>query len=89
MTIDSLNIQEPVSFMKIDIEGADLFALQGARETIMKNRMPIIFEFSQHMQNVFNTNFGEYVNFVNSINYRFEEIILKINFLILPNEYKT
>lgn len=37
ITIDSLNIKEPISFMKVDIEGADIFALKGARQTILKN----------------------------------------------------
>lgn len=84
ITIDSLNIKEHISFMKIDIEGADIFALQGAKETIMKNRMPIIFEYTQHMQNEFGSTFGDYVSFVNNLDYKFEEIISKINYLILP-----
>ena len=84
ITIDSLNITEPVSFMKVDIEGADIFALKGARETILKNKMPVIFEYTQHMQNVYDTTFDDYVEFADSINYKFEEIVLGINFLILP-----
>jgi FkbM family methyltransferase len=84
ITIDSLNIQEPISFMKVDIEGADIFALKGARDTILKNKMPIIFEYTQHMQQVYGTKFNDYVEFVNSIDYQFEEIVLGINYLILP-----
>ena len=84
ITIDSLNIKEPVSFMKVDIEGADIFALKGARETILKNKMPVIFEYSQHMQTVYGTTFNDYVEFANSIDYIFQEIILGINYLILP-----
>lgn len=84
ITIDSLNIQEKISFMKVDIEGADIFALRGARETIMKNRMPIIFEYTQHMQSDFNSSLHDYIEFARSINYRFHEIVLGINFLILP-----
>ena len=86
ITIDSLNIPEPISFMKIDIQGSDLFALQGAKETICRNKMPILFEFEEQFQDEFHTSFNDYVDFVRSINYRFEKIILDINYLILPNE---
>ena len=84
ITIDSLKIDKPISFMKIDIEGSDIFALQGAKETILKHKMPIIFEYTQHVQTEFKTSFQDYVEFVESINYKFDSIIEKINFLILP-----
>lgn len=84
LTIDSLQIKEPISFMKVDIQGSDLFALQGARETIMKNKMPILFEFEQQFQDEFKTSFNDYVEFVRSINYRFEKIIMGINYLVVP-----
>ena len=50
LNIDSLNIETPVSFMKVDIQGSDLFALRGAVETIKRHGMPIIFEFYQPFQ---------------------------------------
>ncbi len=84
LTIDSLEISEPVSFMKIDIEGSDIFALRGARNTILKNRMPVIFEYSQHVQDDYGTGFQDYVAFTESINYKFEEIIMGYNYLIVP-----
>ena len=84
VTIDSLNIPEPISFMKIDIEGADIFALRGAQNTILKNKMPVIFEFSQHVQADFNTSFQDYVSFTESINYQFAEIVMEYNYLIIP-----
>lgn len=86
ITIDSLQIRELISFMKIDIQGSDLFALQGAKDTILRNKMPILFEFEQQLQNEFHTSFDDYVNFVKSINYKFEKIIMGINYLIVPNE---
>jgi len=85
MLIDSLEFSQPVSFMKVDVQGSDLFAMQGAVETIRKHRMPILFEFEQQFQETFNTNFQQYVDFVSSIGYRFSETVLDINFLILPN----
>ena len=67
LTIDGLNINTPISFMKVDIQGSDLFALRGAVETIKRHRMPIIFEFEQQFQAEFRTSFQDYVDFVNSI----------------------
>jgi len=84
LTIDGLNINTPISFMKVDIQGSDLFALRGAVETIKRHRMPIIFEFEQQFQAEFRTSFQDYVDFVNSISYRFEKLVMDINYLIVP-----
>jgi FkbM family methyltransferase len=84
LTIDSINFQNPVSFMKVDIQGSDLFALEGAKQTILKYRMPIIFEFEERFQKEFNTTFQDYVDFVDSIQYKFIETIDGINYLIIP-----
>ncbi len=84
LTIDSLNIPEKIGFMKIDVQGADLFAMQGARNTIIKNRMPIVFEFEQQFQDDFDTSFQDYVDFVQSIDYKFAATVDDINFLIVP-----
>ena len=85
ITIDSLNIQDKISFMKVDVQGSDLFAMQGATYTILKNKMPILFEFEEQFQTEFGTTFNDYVEFVKSINYKFVEIISSINYLIVPN----
>ncbi len=84
ITVDSLEIKESISFMKVDVQGSDLFALQGAEQTILRNKMPIIFEFEQQFQKDFNTSFQDYVEFVDRISYKFEEIIDNINYLLIP-----
>ncbi len=84
LTIDSLNIKEKISFIKVDIQGSDLFALQGAKETILKNKPVIIFEFEEQFQKEFNTSFNDYVDFVKSIDYKFVEIISMVNYIIVP-----
>jgi FkbM family methyltransferase len=84
ITIDSLEIKEPISFIKIDIQGGDLQAMQGAVKTIQKNKMPIIFEYEYHFEDKFSMNFQQYVDFVASINYKFEKVINGHNFLIVP-----
>ncbi len=84
LTIDSLQFDKPISFMKIDIQGSDLFALRGAVNTIKEHKMPILFEFEQQFQDEFKTTFQDYVDFVHSINYKFDTTILNINYLIVP-----
>jgi len=87
ISIDSMQILEPISFIKIDIQGSDLFALQGARETILKNKPVIIFEYEEQFQSEFKTNFNDYVEFVKSIDYKFIRTVMGINYLIAPNDY--
>ncbi|MCW6037903.1 FkbM family methyltransferase [Spirulina subsalsa FACHB-351] len=84
MTIDSLKIDKPVSFMKVDVQGADLFALRGAVETIKRYRFPIIFEYEEEFQEKFNTSFQDYVDYVASINYKFLRTVKDINYIIVP-----
>lgn len=86
VTIDSLDIQEPISFVKVDIQGGDLEALQGAVNTINKNRMPIIFEYEFLFEERFNLSFQKYVDFVASINYEFRKVIYGSNYLIMPKQ---
>ena len=82
----SLQIKEPISFIKVDIQGCDLFALQGAKETILKNKPAIIFEYEEQFQEEFNTTFNDYVEFVKSINYKFVKTYMDINYLVVPIE---
>ena len=84
LMIDDLEFEKPVSFMKVDAQGSDLFAMQGARHTIEKHKMPILFEFEQQFQKEFETSFQDYVEFVNSVDYKFIETILAVNYLIDP-----
>jgi len=84
--IDEIDFELPISFMKIDIEGGELFALKGAINTINKHRMPIIFEYGSHFEEILNLSFQDYVDFVRTINYKFERIIDNINYLIIPKD---
>ena len=84
ITIDGLKIEGPISFMKIDIQGGDLQAMQGAVKTIEKNKMPILFEYEYHFEDRFNMCFQDYIDFVQNINYKFHKVISGHNFLIIP-----
>jgi FkbM family methyltransferase len=84
VAIDQLEFALPVSFMKVDIQGSDLAAMRGAVNTIKKYRMPIIFEYEEQFQKEFGTTFQDYVDFVDSIGYRFVKTVQDINYLIQP-----
>jgi FkbM family methyltransferase len=86
LRIDDLEIAGRVSFMKIDVQGCDLFAMRGAASTIARHRMPILFEYEQGLQSEFQTSFQQYVDFVSQIGYRFERTVYGINYLIVPRE---
>ena len=49
MTIDDFEFELPISFMKVDVQGGDLFVLQAVK-TIEKYRMPIIFEYERSFE---------------------------------------
>jgi FkbM family methyltransferase len=89
LAIDDLNINMPISFMKVDIQGSDLFALRGAVKTITEHQMPIIFEYEEQFQDEFKTCFQDYIDFINSISYRVEKTINQINYLIVPDKRKN
>jgi FkbM family methyltransferase len=84
LTIDSIQFDKPISFVKIDIQGSDLFAMRGALNTIKGHKMPILFEFEQEFQDEFKTSFQDYVDFVDQIGYKFKTTVLNINYLIVP-----
>ena len=81
--IDDLQFKKKISFMKIDVQGMDLKVLKGSKKTILKHKMPIIFEYEDIFEKKFNYKFHDYVQFVNEINYKFETVF-KNNFLIIP-----
>jgi FkbM family methyltransferase len=84
ITIDSLNIQEPISFMKVDVQGSDLFVMEGAIETIKRHQMPILFEFEEQFGEQFRTTWKSYSDFIDSISYKIASKVMDINYLIEP-----
>ena len=67
-TIDSLNLSR-VDLIKVDIQGSDLRAMQGAKNTINRCQPLIVFEFERELVEKFGESEQDYVNFMNSINY--------------------
>jgi FkbM family methyltransferase len=86
ITIDEIEYKQEISFVKIDIQGGDLLAMQGAVKTIEKYRMPILFEYEYLFEDELSLSFQEYIDFVAGIGYRFVKVINGNNYLILPKE---
>lgn len=84
LKIDDLNFDKNISAMKIDIQGYDLEALKGAEKTILKHKMPIIFEYEEKFGNEFNYSFKDFEDFISKINYKIKTKIDEINYLIIP-----
>lgn len=85
-TLDSFNLSN-ISFIKVDIEGAELAMLKGATQTI-KNNKPVI--YLEHHWNVCPKD--ELYNFIDSLNYQIINLSYKeykpnvINqYLLIPN----
>ncbi len=73
--IDSLELSDPVCFMvKIDIQGSDLFGLQGAVDTIKRHRMPIVFEYEPLLQTTFGTDLSNYLDCRRTDDYEVREV---------------
>ena len=74
ITIDSVieekNIKDKLLIMKIDVEGYDLNVLEGAKNSIRKNKPFIIIEFSKFIfrNEIFNYNYLQ--NFLETFNYQ-------------------
>ena len=82
--IDDILFEKKVSLMKIDVQGYDLEVLKGSKQTIMRQQMPIIFEYEEDFAKDFNYTFKKFENFIDEINYKISIQIDKSNYLILP-----
>lgn len=70
-TIDILTapVEEPIIFIKLDLEGADLFALLGARKTLAAHRPVVAFENSVFAPKVHGFTLDEVAAFFESLGY--------------------
>lgn len=74
-TLDSYNFQE-VDFIKIDVEGYELFVLQGALQTVLHNRPVLQLEIVDNQCRKFNYSRIDLANLFDTLNYR---CVSKIN----------
>jgi hypothetical protein len=66
--IKSKKLADP-DIIKIDIEGAELFALQGAKETITRNNPLIVFEYSENTFSDAGYSINHVIEFFSEIQY--------------------
>lgn len=85
IAIDDMNIEEPISFMKVDVQGADLHAMRGAKKTILKNKMPIVYEYEEILSEEFGVALADYKEFVEEIGYQETDHYIS-NYLIEPKQ---
>jgi FkbM family methyltransferase len=87
MTVDELNLPR-VDAIKIDVQGSDLAAMRGARETIKRCRPIIVFELESYItEKWFQEKASDYLDFVADIGYTVVEIY-QHNYLIAPEGVK-
>lgn len=90
ITLDGLTEWDgtPVCAMKIDVQGADLHAMMGARETIMRDRPAIIFEYEADLSGELGHLWLHYEEFIKAIDYVIVGDVRGsgLNYTILPKE---
>ena len=67
--LDEFSFNISVDFIKIDTEGSELFVLQGAYNTIVKNRPMIQIETNNCSNKFFNYDKKDIFKFMNDLNY--------------------
>ena len=82
--IDALDLPDNISFMKVDVQGSDLYAMEGASRTIERNKMPILFEFETLLQDDFGTSFEDYESLLARLQYKIDKVVGNNNYLIKP-----
>ncbi len=73
LPLDYFDIQD-VSLLKVDVQGADLRVLRGARQTIEQCKPTILFEYEPAPSKLLGNPFEDYQTFFESIEYRMDHI---------------
>ena len=85
VALDDLSIDSRISVVKLDVQGAELRALQGARGILRDHAPTVIFEFEEMFAPDFGTTFGDYVDFLGEMDYGIREVVGSNNYLALPD----
>ena len=64
----------PPDFIKIDVEGAELYALRGAAETLKKHHPKILLEFNRDTFEAAGYTQQDVLDFLGQFNYKFQVI---------------
>lgn len=82
--IDDIFFDKKISLIKIDVQGYDLEVLKGAKKTILRHQVPVIFEYESDFENNFNYTFSSFEKYIDEIDYKIELKIDTSNYLIVP-----
>lgn len=87
ITLDALNLNN-VSLIKLDIQGAELIAMQGAQKTIQRERPILFLEIEEHQLRDRGTSPEELIGFVFSLEYVLLHIWNEypVDFIAMPIE---
>jgi FkbM family methyltransferase len=69
LALDDIPLTLPVSLIKIDVQGADWFALDGAKAIMQRDGPTVIFEYESVYDAIFEKNWGDYQRLIDSVNY--------------------
>ena len=84
VALDDLEFTTPVSFIKVDVQGADLSAMKGAMNLIARDRPAIVFEYEDDLSLKFGYSSNDYRSFIEEIGYKIERQFYS-DYLILPH----
>ena len=89
ITLDSLNLIN-IDFIKIDVEGNEFDVIEGATNTILRNKPIIEFEYNNLAKSLCNVQYKDIELYLNNIGYIFDKKIHD-NYFYIPitnNDYK-
>lgn len=88
LAVDDMVLDNKVSLIKIDVQCSDLFALRGAKNTIMTHKPVVIFEYETAYNHIFGYTWEDYVNFLQQVNYKIVASVANNNhdFICVSNE---
>lgn len=73
ITVDSIDYKLPVSCIKMDLQGYELFALIGAKKLLTANKPFIVFEYEDVFSSRLGINFSDYLKFFQEVSYEIVE----------------
>lgn len=86
LSLDDIEYESKVSVIKVDAQGSDFFVLKGARQTILKHKPMILFEYESEYDEIFKINLRQLDEYLAQLGYELRSDILDNgkDFVYLP-----
>ncbi len=86
IALDDIEYETRVSVIKVDAQGSDFFVLKGAKETILKHKPMIIFEYETEYDKIFKISLNELHEYLTELGYESRPDVLNNghDFVYLP-----